>query len=199
MGDAEDHRRKAVQRDASRPTSGKDTTVTRDKTHVSLNLSCCRRGHPMSSGLDSDQGRYGERSEHRSQPESHEGCGDPRGRGTVTERSPHSEQCQYIFIRSVFLPTIIHPSARETSDYGTQSFGTVVLQFCPVARLGSLTSGSFAAKSEYTFATISFQYRNFVSYSRGTSARRTSKTPSAFFQDTCVGFAISGVGLTVTR
>jgi hypothetical protein len=57
--------------------------------------------------------------------------------------------------------------------------------FDRVTRVGSSTSGSFAAKSERTHATISFQCRNFAQCSRGTSARRASKTSNAFFQDTC--------------
>ena len=62
-------------------------------------------------------------------------------------------------------------------------------------RAGDLGSGIFASKSKWTPATISLQCRSFVPRPRGTSVRRTSKTPSAFFQDSCVTFAIRGVGL----
>jgi len=70
--------------------------------------------------------------------------------------------------------------------------------FSRVARIGISASGSFAAKSEWTLVTTPFQCRNFVPCSGGMPARRASKTPSAFFQDTCATSTISGVGLTVT-
>jgi len=70
--------------------------------------------------------------------------------------------------------------------------------FSRVARIGISASGSFAAKSEWTLATTPFQCRNFVPCSGGMPARRASKTPSAFFQDTCATSKISGVGLTIT-
>jgi len=66
-----------------------------------------------------------------------------------------------------------------------KSFVTVVPQSRPVPGVRICASGSFSAKSEWTLATTPFQHRNLVPRSRGTSARRASKTPSAFFQDSC--------------
>ena len=112
----------------------------------------------------------------------------PRGGGTGIKRGP-PEQCQHIFhIRPVlftnyysyypFTPGSIRFRCRDPS-----------VRLSPklfwVARAESSASGSFAIKSEWTPATVSFQCRNFISRSRGTSARRASKTPSAFFQDIC--------------
>lgn len=131
---------------------------------------------------------------------------DLRIRDTGIERSPAPlpKQCQYTFTRSAlsanhypycyFTPGSIRFWCRDPSVRSSSKFSWV-------ARVGSSApaSGSFAAKSEWTLATIPLQCRNPVLCSRGTPARRASKTSSAFFQDTCVTVAISDVGLAVTR
>jgi hypothetical protein len=113
--------------------------------------------------------------------------GDPKDGGTDIEGSPppnnvnvihtlcfFTDYCPYY----CFTTGSIRLWCRDPSVRSSFSFDRVT-------RVGSSTSGSFAAKSERTHATISFQCRNFVACSRGTSARRASKTSNAFFQDTC--------------
>ena len=92
----------------------------------------------------------------------------------------------------------------ESSPQGVSNSGAAIPRypssnFVHAARVGSSASGRFATKSKWTFATISLQCCDSVPCSSGTSASWTSKTSSAFFQDTCVTLAISGVRLAVTE
>jgi len=74
------------------------------------------------------------------------------------------------------------PSVRPSTDAAREE------------RVGTLASGSFAVKSEWTSATDSLQCRNFVLCSRVMVVeRRASKTSNALFQDSCMVFVISGV------
>jgi len=80
------------------------------------------------------------------------------------------------------------PSVRPSTDAAREE------------RVGTLASGSFAVKSEWTSATVFLQCRNFVLCSGVMVVeRRASQTSNAFFQDSYMVFVISvfnGFGVT---
>lgn len=136
----------------------------------------------------------------RTYPEVHEGCLENGAEAMGIERDlpliilVHIHTLRtYINYKPCccFTPRILtfgyhNPSVRLSS------------QATRVVRVESWASGSFAAKSEQTYAPVSFRCRNFAPYSGGTVARQGSKTLKYPGKRHSVTFSIGGVGPAAT-